>query len=368
MHVKLARVLRGAFATVTLGVLPLRQLPAQAAATACADEPGARGRGVAATVHPEALRARYAAAIVARDWEHAIRGYVGTIDSTVRAVTAVNATPAPTSVAFLEAYRAALAPLADATVDAVRAPRRDWARLLGDAEINQMRPVLDGGRVVVMQRSTGFELEIPVDALRADERDVVCWSAWSLYRLFGTINFETVPAAFARVEATSRRWQRYQQGGPLQLPHELLLNRLARPLVGGGPYDPPRVALAVLHPFAGLELRRSGGGWVQRQGAAVHLAGVTVWLGDWRTHVGASWIAAADGDGVVGQGALVRLGDLVHVGFLDRPVAGGPRQRSALFQLDVLRLIASDARAKQGLAALGISGEIFTQSQAAGRP
>ncbi len=357
MHLSL-RPLRLAALLALLGA----PAAAQEAATACFDVAAEPGRGLAAAVHPTALRERYAAAIVARDWETAIRGYVATIDSTLRASVAESSRPSAAYTPVAESYRRALAPLADAATDAVRAPRRDWARLLRDAEINQARPVPDEGRALIMQRSTGEAITIPLDAIRPEERDALCWSAWGLYRLLGTVNFETVPAAFARVEATAGRWTRYQDGGPLQLPHELLLNRLARPLVGGigaGRYDPPRITLTAVHPFAGVELRRTGNAWANDQGAAVHLAGFTVWLGDWKTNVGASWIAAASGDGTVGQGALLRFGDLVNIGFIDRRVAGGPLQRSAIFQLDALKLIASDARAKQALAALGISGEIF---------
>lgn len=329
---------------------------------ACMNVPESAGGGVASIVHPRTLRERYASEITARDWATAIRGYGATIVRTLGDTLEIGRAPSSAYPMVAKALREQVTVLVNATAAAVSGPRADWARQLGDAEMNQARPVIEEGEVLLMQRSTGAQIVVPVATLRLEERQAICWSAWSLYRLLQTVNFETVPAAFARVEATARRWTRYQDGGPLQLPHELLLNRLLRPVVGKvgtERYDPPRITLTAVHPFAGVELRRTGGGWANDQGAAVHLAGFTVWLGDWKTNVGASWIAAASGDGTVGQGALVRLGDLANVGFIDRRIAGGPMQRSAIFQLDALKLIASDARAKRALAAIGISGEMF---------
>jgi hypothetical protein len=356
---------------LSLGALPSGRLRAQDPATACLNVSADPGRGVAAPLHPTSLETQYAAVLAARDWERALRGYMDTIRFTIAVTDAPSAAPSVAYTRVANAYRESLEGLVAEVTLAVRAPRHELASRLERAEINAIRPDLEGGRVFLLQRSTGEAIPASVDSMRDDERNVLCWSAWSLYRLFHAINFESVPAAFARVEATSRRWRRYQDQGPLQLPHELLLNRLARPVLGGlgsSRYDPPRVSLAVLHPFAGVELRRTGDAWVNRQSAAVQLAGASLWIGDWRTPVGASWIAAVGANGVVGLGALVRVGDFANIGYIDRPVPDGPRERSAIFQLDALRLFTSDARAKQLLAALGISGRIFEQTQDAGRP
>jgi hypothetical protein len=347
------------------GFLALLGTPAAAQndpSRACTHVPDSPGGGAAARVHPTTLSERYAREIAARDWTTAIRGYGATIVSTLGDTLEPGKAPSAAYAPVARALRSQATALVNATAAVVSGPRANWAQGLGDAELNQVRPVLDDGRVLLMQRSTGAQVVVPVESLRVEEREALCWSAWSLYRLLQTVNFETVPAALARVEATAGRWTRYQNGGPLQLPHELLLNRLVRPVIGSigsGRYDPPRFTLTAAHPFAGVELRRTGEGWDNDQGAAVHLTGFTVWFGDWKTNVGASWIAAASGDGKIGQGALLRIGDLVSFGFIDRRRADGQMQRSAIFQLDALRLIASDARAKTRLAALGISGEIF---------
>ena len=44
------------------------------------------------------------------------------------------------------------------------------------------------------------------------------------------------------------------------------------------------------------------------------LGGATLWINDWKQHIGASWVLAYDTDGRTGYGALVRLGGYVTAG------------------------------------------------------
>jgi hypothetical protein len=360
----LTRIAAAAVAfTLAAGPITLRAQPS-VVEVACRQPTENPGHDYPSLVHPTRLREQFAKDIVAGNWSNAIRGYAGVITTALRDTQAL---AAPRSAAFRDIssrFEREVTDLSNAAAAAVLAPRAEWAAKLSAAEINRAQPRPDGGQMVVMARADGGQIILPNDGLRQEEAQLLCWSSWSLDRLLGTVNFETVPAAFLRVRQTADRWTRYQEGGPLQLPHELLLNRLVRPVLGGrgaSRYDPPRVSLAAVHPFAGVELRRADGGWKNRQGAAVHLAGVSVWLGDFRTNVGASWIAAADGDGTVGQGGMLRVSDLVSIGFIDRRI-DGVKRRSSIFQLDALRLISSDANAKRALSAIGISGKMFEQA------
>jgi hypothetical protein len=301
---------------------------------------------------------KFAPQLAVRDWPAVLDGYSTATAIALRPGLTSSAGFTTTSLALSQAIAQQVA----GARAAVERPAREWAASLRDVDVNLTRPTVSGGAVLVLEGGdTPRGVVVPLAELSNDEADAICWSAWSVYQLLNALNFATVPAAFARVEATGARWERYASAGPLQLPHELLLNRLARPitsLASMTKYDPPRIQFIAAHPFAGFELRRRGANLQQSQSAAAHLLGVTLWLGDWRTHVSATWIAAVSDD-VLGQGAILRLDDVISAGFIDRRVSGSPVQRSLIIQVDALRLIADDAQAKRLLSLFGISGVVL---------
>jgi hypothetical protein len=319
---------------------------------------GADAEGRASPVHPAKLREQYAEAIVARDWGTAVTGYTGTVELTLAAMPA----PSPAFVVLRDSILSAQRVARLEMLEWIAKPPRERQGVLSGDVVNQFRPLLvPGGALAVLQSSTRFR-GVPIDTttMRADEVQAVCWSSWSLYRLAGAVNYETVPTALARVEAQTQRWERYRTRGPLQLPHELVVNRLLRHLKDRGPaapFTPPRWDLVALHPFAGVELRRAGSGLARSETVALEAAGLTVWLADWKRFVGASYVVSSTATGDVGHGALLRLSGLATAGVVQRRDAAGMRSTLLLVQLDALRLLANDNNAKRALGLLGVSGE-----------
>jgi hypothetical protein len=316
---------------------------------------GAPARGEAAPVHPDRLREMYAPAIVARDWPTAITGYSGTVRLTLEGF----ASPSP---AFAAA-RGSILSLQDsariAMLDWIARPVDDRLGVLSGDVVNQFRPVLvRGGTLAILQSSTRpFGVALDTTAMSDAEVEALCWSSWSLYRLAGSVNYETVPAALARVEAQTRRWERYQTRGPLQLPHELVANRLIRDISSRSQFHPPSVGVVVAHPFAGIELRRAGNGIARTETIALEVLGATWWFNDWKHFAGASWVVSSTSEGDLGHGALARVGGIATAGFVQRQDASGGTSRVLLVHLDALRLLASDNNARRVLALLGVSGE-----------
>jgi hypothetical protein len=318
---------------------------------------GAPAKGEAAPVHPDRLRAQYAPAIVARDWATVVTGYEGTVELTLKAMPS----PSPAFQAARDSILAAQRVARLEMLEWIGKPVRARQGVLTGNTVNQFRPLVLQGRLVFLQ-DTGHVRGVPIDTagMRASEVEAVCWSSWALYRLAGMVNYETVPAALARVEAQTRRWERYQAKGPLQLPHELVVNRLLRGLKGSTSrtqFQPPRWDVVLAHPFAGVELRRAGDGVARTETVALEAGGVTLWFSDWKRYVGASYVMSSTAAGDLGHGALLKLGGLATAGVINRKDNAGKSGTVLLVQLDALRLLANDNNAKRVLGLFGISGE-----------
>ena len=150
--------------------------------------------------------------------------------------------------------------------------------------------------------------------------------------------------------------------GPMQLPHEMLLNRVRRMVVpprGASRFNPPYLDLVAVHPFAGIELVRTEGGVARSESIAAELGGATLWFNDWKQHIGATWVLAYDADGRIGRGPLVRLGGYATAGVLSRKDAGGKSRKSLLINIDALRLLKPDAVPQAVRQAQSIAGEVL---------
>jgi hypothetical protein len=247
---------------------------------------------------------------------------------------------------------------------AMQRPTSDLAAALAELDINRFRPVVNVDGALVILQSNGVPLGVPLDStkLSAKQFQAVCWSGWSLHRLLSNVNYETIPGALVRVEAQERRWERYRTQGPMQLPHEMLINRVRRLAFrphGTSRFDPPRFDLVAVHPFAGIELVRTDNGVARSESIAAELGGATLWINDWKQHIGASWVLAYDPDGRIGRGPLVRFGGYATAGLLWRRDADGKSRKSLLISLDALRLLKPDAAPQAARQAQSIAGELL---------
>lgn len=313
----------------------------------------------ARAVHPDRLRERFARSINARDWATAFAGYTAVIDTTLARLDGSGA-------GDFAQLRRELQTIADsmaiALARAMQRPPTELAGALSELEINRFRPVTNLNGDLVILQSNARPLGIPLDSTRlsADQFEAVCWSGWSLHRLLSNVNFETIPGALVRIEAQERRWERYRTNGPMQLPHEMVLNRVRRwvlPPRGSSRFNPPRLDLVAVHPFAGIELVRTDGGVARSESVAAELGGFTYWINDWKQHLGATWVLAYDADGRIGRGPLVRLGGYATGGVLTRKDAGGKKRTSLLITIDALRLLKPDVVPQATRQAQSIAGE-----------
>jgi hypothetical protein len=310
-------------------------------------------------VHPDHLRERFGRSIAARDWATVFSGVTAVIDTTLGGLGGGS---------DFDQLRRAFEGAADSTAvglaRALQRPTSELAGALADLEINQFRPVTNlEGNLIILQ-SNRIPLGVALDSTRlsGDQFQALCWSGWSLHRLLSNIHFETIPGALARVEAQERRWERYRTQGPMQLPHEMLLNRIRRfafPPRGASRFNPPRFDLVAVHPFAGIELVRTDNGVARSESIAAELGGATLWINEWKHHLGASWVLAYDADGRIGRGPLVRLGGYATAGLLTRRDAGGKNRTSLLINLDALRLLKPDAVPQAVRQAQSIAGEVL---------
>jgi len=334
----------------------------QAGLGSCADPWGSRPAlaGALRQVHPDVLRERFAPSIVQRDWGTAVAGYASVIDTTLAGVEGASSEFARLRTALGTASRAV-------TPGVALAVSRDRALLAGalaDLEVNQFKPVSSAGNRLIFLQSQQHPNGVVIDttAMRPEEVRALCSGAWSLYRLLQNINFETIPAALVRIEAQSRRWERYRANGPMQLPHELVLNRIKRgifPASGSDRFNPPRLELVALHPFGGIEFSRTDEGITRTESMAVEVGGFTWWMNDWRQHLGASWVLAYDADGRIGRGPLLRVGGYVTGGWMRRRDANGVSRSSVLLVVDALRLLRPDAAPQALRQAQQVAGEIL---------
>ena len=341
--------------------LTMAATPAVAPLGRCADPWGTRPplTGTVRAVHPDHLRERFARSIAARDWATVFAGASAIIDTTLRALGGGT---------DFDQIRRAFVAATDSTAvglaKALQRPKSELAGALADLDINQFRPVtnLDGNLIIL--QGNRIPLGVPLDSTRlsADQFVAICWSGWSLHRLLSNVNFETIPGALARVEAQERRWERYRTQGPMQLPHEMALNRLRRfafPPRGPARFNPPVFDLVAFHPFAGVELVRTDNGVARSESIAAELGGATIWINDLQQHLGASWVLAYDPDGHIGRGPLVRLGGYATAGVLARKDAGGKSRKSLLITIDALRLLKPDAVPQATRQAQSIAGVVL---------
>ena len=310
-------------------------------------------------VHPDRLRERFGQSIAARNWATVFSGYTAVIDTTLDGL----GSGAPFD-SIRRAFRAAADSTAVGLARALQRPPSELAGALADLEINQFRPVtnLDGNLVILQSNRVPLGIVLDSTRLGSDQLQGICWSGWSLHRLLANVNFETIPGALVRVEAQERRWERYRTQGPMQLPHEMALNRLRRllfPPKGSSRFNPPRFDLVAAHPFAGIELVRTDNGVARSESIAAELGGATLWINDWKQHVGATWVYAYDSDGRIGRGPLFRLGGYATAGVLSRKDAGGKSRKSLVINVDALRLLKPDAVPQAVRQAQSIAGEVL---------
>jgi hypothetical protein len=316
--------------------------------------------GKTRAVHPDRLRERFARSIAARDWATVFAGYAAALDTTLDKLAGGQG-------AFDQVRRvfeSAADTMAVGVAKAMQRPTSDLAAALAELDINRFRPVVNVDGALVILQSNGVPLGVPLDStkLSAKQFQAVCWSGWSLHRLLSNVNYETIPGALVRVEAQERRWERYRTQGPMQLPHEMLLNRVRRLAFrphGTSRFDPPRFDLVAVHPFAGIELVRTDNGVARSESIAAELGGATLWINDWKQHIGASWVLAYDPDGRIGRGPLVRFGGYATAGLLWRRDADGKSRKSLLISLDALRLLKPDAAPQAARQAQSIAGELL---------
>ena len=321
--------------------------------------PGLTGRTRA--VHPDRLRERFARSIAAKDWATAFAGYAAVIDTTL---DKLGGQPSTDFDQLRRAFKTATDTTAVGLARALQRPRSELAGALSELDINQFRPVtnMDGNLVILQSNRIALGIALDSTKLSGDQFEAICWSGWSLHRLLANVNFETIPGALARIEAQERRWERYRTQGPMQLPHEMVLNRIKRFVVrpkGSSRFNPPQLDLVAAHPFAGIELVRTDGGVARSESIAAELGGATLWINDWKQHIGATWVLAYDADGRIGRGPLVRLGGYATAGLLSRRDAGGKSRKSLLINIDALRLLKPDAVPQAVRQAQSIAGEVL---------
>lgn len=340
---------------------PAPSVTAELALGRCEDPWGTRAplTGKPRAVHPDRLRERFGRSIAAHDWATVFAGYTAVIDTTLDDLGS-----GPAFDPVRRAFTLAADSMAVGLARALQRPQSELAAALADLDINQFRPALSGDNNLIILQSNRIPLGVTLDSTRlsADQLQAVCWSGWSLHRLLANVNFETIPGALARVEAQERRWERYRTQGPMQLPHEMTLNRLRRllfPPRGSARFNPPKFDFVAAHPFAGIELVRTDNGVARSESVAAELGGATFWINDWKQHIGASWVLAYDSDGRIGRGPLFRLGGYATAGVLSRKDASGKSRKSLLIDIDALRLLKPDAVPQAVRQAQSIAGEVL---------
>lgn len=329
---------------------------------ACRRDGPARADSRAIRLHPDRVEARYAELIADRQWMpvlSAIDQDAGaTLDSLSRDGT-------PAFIAAQRRLRESLRLMLDSFPRALAVQLSARAVELQRLEINQFEPSMSasGQWRLLQTRTSGLGLPLTAD-LRADEVEALCWSARSVSRILNGVNYETLPGALEHIVNLAREWERYRWNGPVQLVHELVLNRVVRAVVpakGDATYHPPRFDLVALHPFAGVELSRQGGSIRQGESFAVETGGFTIWMKDWKQFIGASWVLAYDSDGRIGRGPLVRVSKYATAGLLSRKDASGTARKSLLLTIDVLRIFKPDAAAELNAQTRGVVGELLSK-------
>jgi hypothetical protein len=322
-----------------------------------------------AFLHPSRVAERYAEPIAGKRWLVTFGSFKADIDTAFRNLSQ----RAGVTAAFQSApaqLRLAVDSINRQLLPIIEAPLSQRAALLVPLEIGQFEPVQpgSGGGFVVLLRdapSARPPVRLNADSLRLSEYEGLCWASRSQARLLSAFNYEAAPIGTATIDRLAREWQSYRENGPVQLPHELVLNRALRALFvrsRAQRYHPSRFDLVALHPFAGFEVARRGAGTMDKhESYAVEMGGFTLWTSGWTKHLGASWIAAYDPDGRVGQGPLVRVSGYFTAGLVFRKDSSGTQRKSLLVTMDLLKFLHLDAgemalRQAKGMATALIDG------------
>ena len=329
---------------------------------ACSRDGAPRAESRAIRMHPARVEARYGELIAGRQWIAVLSAMeqdaVATFDTLGDGGSAAY-------VSHQAKLREAIRQMLDSLPRVLDMRLSARAAELQRLEINQFEPSMSGsGQWRLLQsRANGQGLLLTAE-LRPDETEALCWTARSMSRVLNGVNYETLPGALAHIVNLGREWERYRWNGPVQLLHELALNRLVRvvaPRRGDASYHPPRLDLVALHPFAGVELSRRAGSIRQGESFAIETGGFTVWINDWKQFVGASWVLAYDADGRIGRGPLLRVSKYATAGLLVRKDAGGRSRKSLLLTVDVLRIFKPDASAQLNAQTKGLVGELLSK-------
>jgi len=328
---------------LAMAVAPLAT-NAQVIATAC-NAGGPRAGSAAEALHPDRVLERFASPIANREWMPVLRSVQQDVRRTFADLTGTAPTPAFTALrATFESALAAVLDSLPAILD-VDLSRRA-ARLQGSA-FRQFEPFPDmNGDWRILQVDPPRPIgEIVDPSLKPDEAEAICWAGRSVSHLLGGVNFETVPGALARITALARAWEGYRFNGPSQLLHELVASSTLHalfPATGRRNFEPPRVDLVLIHPFAGVELARRDSTIRESESLAIELGGVTAWFGQWTHYVGVSWVIAYDGSGSIGRGPLLHASRFATAGVLFRKDDVGVRRKSLLLTVDLLKFLRSD--------------------------
>ncbi|HEX7122420.1 MAG TPA: hypothetical protein VF178_08635 [Gemmatimonadaceae bacterium] len=348
------RVLTGPLALLlALSAHVRAQEPMATGSPACdvlTDSVPRRGSPVA-FLHPSRVTDRYAEPIAGRRWLVVFGSLKADIDTAFASLAQrPGATPAfQTAEAQM---RQVIDSMGRQLLPVIEAPLSQRPALLVPLEISQFEPFQSpSGEGFVVLHSDRDEsrptLLLVRDSLRLAEYEALCWASRSQSRFLGAFNFEAAPIGNATIDRLAREWQSYRENSPVQLPHELILNRALRALFVKSReqrYHPSRFDLVALHPFAGFEVARRGDGTLDKhESYAVELGGITLWGSGWRRHYGASWMVTYDPDGRVGWGPLVRVSGYFTTGLVYRRDSSGVRRKSLLVTVDLLRFLRLDA-------------------------
>lgn len=329
---------------------------------ACKRDGPPRAESRAIRLHPDRVEERYGELIASRQWMPVLNA----LEQDTRLILdSLSGGGTPAFVAAQGLMHAAVVQLLDSLPKALDVSLATRAGVLQRLEINKFEPSVGGSGQWRLLQSRAQGLGIPLGSdLRPDEVEALCWSGRSVSRILNGVNYETLPGALAHIVTLGREWERYRWNGPVQLLHELALNRVLRTVVrptGDARYHPPKVDLVAIHPFAGVELVRENGSIKQGESFALETGGFTVWFNEWKQFVGASWVLAYDADGRIGRGPLVRVSKYATAGVLFRKDAGGTSRKSLLLTVDVLRIFKPDAAAGLAAQTRGIVGELVAK-------
>jgi hypothetical protein len=350
----------------TWAALVLASVPLGAqsfAVDACRADGEIRKASRAASLYSSRVEERYGEAIASREWMLVM----GALDQDIDVVFSQIATGGSADYKRIEAeFRRELDAMLTGLPQALAVPLSQRAANLLPLEINKFMPSTSAaGRWRILQtRLNGVGFFVDGPGLAQDEVEALCWAGRSVSRVLNGVNFETLPGALKTITNLHREWERYRWNGPLQLFHELALNRGLRGIAGSkgdARFHPPSFDLIALHPFAGIEVARNAGSIKHFESLAVEVAGGTLWFADWTQFLSGSFVLAYDETGRRGMGPLVRLSNYATAGLVARTDVAGNSRTTLLLTVDALRVLNSDASAKASMQVRGIVGRLLTK-------